>query len=52
LGRPDRLLLISTGNISNTELEHLLLPLMSEIAALFEKHRFIELSRSALVIRA
>lgn len=50
-GRPERLLLISTGNISNADLEQLLLPLVPQIVATFEQHRFLELTRTALVIR-
>jgi predicted nuclease of predicted toxin-antitoxin system len=50
-GRPHRLLLISTGNISNSDLERILLPLIPQIVAAFEMHRFLEVTRSALVIR-
>lgn len=49
-GRPDRLLLISTGNISNSDLERLLLPLLPEITATLETHRFVELTRSVLIV--
>jgi predicted nuclease of predicted toxin-antitoxin system len=49
-GRPDRLLLISTGNISNVDLERILLPLIPEIATAFERHRFVELTRTAIVV--
>lgn len=50
-GRPKHLLLISTGNISNADLERLLLPLVPEIVAAFKGHCFLELTRSMLVVR-
>ena len=50
-GRPAKLLLISTGNITNRELEHLVTPLISAIAAEFRDHSFLELGREGLVIR-
>lgn len=49
-GEPDRLLMISTGNITNTDLEELLLPAMPAILAALQEHRYIELTRTALVI--
>lgn len=48
-GKPYKLLLISTGNISNAELESLLLPQISAIAAAFEQYDYIELTRTALI---
>lgn len=50
-GRPSKLLLISTDNLTNQELEALFTPYLETIAALFEAHRFIELSKTALVVR-
>src|SRR5215471_15861851 len=50
-GRPPRLLLISTGNISNRDLEALVVPLIPDIVREFQTHSFLELGRSGLVIR-
>jgi predicted nuclease of predicted toxin-antitoxin system len=44
------LLLISTGNISNAELEKILRANLSGIEAAFASGRFIELTREALVV--
>lgn len=49
---PWKLLLISTGNITNKELDALLLPQLPAIVEAFETHRFLELSREALIIHA
>ncbi|MBM3130635.1 MAG: hypothetical protein FJ009_18650 [Chloroflexi bacterium] len=48
-GKPYKLLLISTGNISNAELESLLVPQISAIVAAFEQYDYIELTRTALI---
>lgn len=50
--RPDKLLLISTGNISNAEMEQLLAPQLPMIIAAFESASFIELTRSGVVIHS
>ncbi len=50
-GRPEKLLLISTGNITNDELAALLTPLISQIVFEFRSCRFIELSRAGLIVR-
>jgi len=50
-GRPAKLLLISTGNISNRDLEALVVPLILDIVREFQTHSFLELGRSGLVIR-
>lgn len=50
--QPYKLLLISTGNITNHELEALLLPQLSHIAAEFQQHKFLELNRNALIIHS
>ena len=50
-GHPAQLLLISTGNISNRELETLLVPLIPLIVQGFESNSFIEVGRTGLVIR-
>jgi predicted nuclease of predicted toxin-antitoxin system len=47
--RPPKLLLISTGNISNDELEALLLPAMPAILKAFDTASFVELNRSNLI---
>jgi predicted nuclease of predicted toxin-antitoxin system len=49
--RPARLLLISTGNISNRELEALMVPLIPAIVLEFQSHSFLELGRGGIVIR-
>jgi predicted nuclease of predicted toxin-antitoxin system len=49
--RPAKLLLISTGNISNRDLEALLVPLIPDIVREFQAHSFLELSRAGLVVR-
>jgi predicted nuclease of predicted toxin-antitoxin system len=51
-GRPHKLLLISTGNITNRELEALFLPQLPHIVELFQEHRFLELNRTALIIHS
>jgi predicted nuclease of predicted toxin-antitoxin system len=51
-GKPYKLLLISTGNIKNSELEALFLPQLPTIVEAFENARFIELNQSALVIHS
>jgi predicted nuclease of predicted toxin-antitoxin system len=50
--KPDRLLLISTGNISNAELEQLLIPLIPMIAAAFDTASFIEVTRFGVMIHS
>lgn len=49
-GRPYKLLLISTGNITNRDLEELFMPQFAKIVEAFEAHRFVELNRTALII--
>jgi predicted nuclease of predicted toxin-antitoxin system len=50
-GRPARLLLISTGNVSNRDLEALMVPLIADIVREFEANSFLELGRGGLVVR-
>jgi predicted nuclease of predicted toxin-antitoxin system len=50
-GRPARLLLISTGNISNRNLEALMVPLIPDIVREFGSHVFVELGRSGITVR-
>lgn len=50
--RPNKLLLISTGNISNKELEVLLAANFDQIIADLSNNRFIELSRDHVIVHA
>jgi predicted nuclease of predicted toxin-antitoxin system len=50
-GRPAKPLLISTGNISNRDLEALVTPLLPGIIRELQSHSFLELGRTGLVIR-
>ncbi len=47
--KPYKLLLISTGNIRNSELEALLVANLGHIAGGFDQFAFIEITRSALI---
>lgn len=51
-GRPQQLWLLSTGNISNPDLERLIRDNMTQITTLFATCRFIELSRTAIIIHS
>ena len=48
--QPRKLLLISTGNITNAELEALVLPNLAAIVQALSTHDFIEVTRTMLVI--
>lgn len=48
-GKPHKLLLVSTGNIRNSELETLLLLNLKKITDGFGQLSFIEINRSALI---
>ena len=50
-GRPAKLLLVSTGNIRNQELEMLVKPLIPTLDREFQTHSFIEFGRTGLAIR-
>jgi predicted nuclease of predicted toxin-antitoxin system len=50
-GRPAKLLLISTGNISNRALEALVTPLVPDIVREFGLNSFLELGRTGIIIR-
>ena len=50
--RPHKLLLISTGNISNLELETLLVAQLDSIASQFDSFSFIELNRHAIIFHS
>ena len=47
---PEKLLLISTGNISNKELEAILMPCLQSIVEGFAEATFLELTRHALIL--
>jgi predicted nuclease of predicted toxin-antitoxin system len=49
--KPAKLLLVSTGNISNRELEQLMTPLIPHIVQSFQTHSFLELGRTGIIIR-
>ena len=48
--RPDRLLLFSTGNIGDRELETLLIANFDQIIADLTENRFIELTREHVIV--
>ena len=48
--KPYKLLLVSTGNIKNAELERLFLENIQPIAEAFEDYDFVELGRTAFTI--
>lgn len=48
--KPQRLLLISTGNINNRDLEILIRTNIVDITQLFETYHFIELSRIDVIV--
>ncbi len=49
-GRPAQLLLVTTGNIGNAELESIIRSTLGEIVQAFVAYRLVELTRTALVI--
>jgi predicted nuclease of predicted toxin-antitoxin system len=51
LHQPTKLLLVTTGNISNRQLEQLVVPLISRIVAEFQNNSFVELGVSGIIIR-
>ncbi len=50
-GRPAKLLLISTVNMSNRDLEALVIPLVPDIVREFGSNSFLELGQAGIVIR-
>jgi predicted nuclease of predicted toxin-antitoxin system len=48
--KPYKLLLITTGNISNSELEAIFVNQLSRLVNLFEIHQYIELSRDSIIV--
>ena len=51
-GVPPKLLLVSTGNISNDALSRLFTANLSALEDAFETHSFVELSASAITIHS
>ena len=49
--RPAKLLLVSTGNISNRDLEALMVPLIPDIVREFQTRSFLEFGWSGIVVR-
>ena len=49
--RPAQLLLFSTGNISNRDLEALMVPLIPDVIREFQSYDFLELGRAGILIR-
>lgn len=47
---PRKLWLISTGNINNPDLERLIRATLSDVVTLFANHRFIEMSRTNIIV--
>lgn len=48
--QPYKLLLVTTGNIKNPELEALFLNNLTQIIELFEQYSYVELSRNTLIV--
>ncbi len=51
-GTPPRLLLVSTGNISNDALARLFAANLATLVGAFDRHNFIEVNASAITIHA
>lgn len=49
--RPAKLLLVSTGNISNRALEMLVVPLIPDIVREFQANSFLELGQAGITVR-
>lgn len=52
LQRPPKLLLVSTGNITNADLEALFVAQIPAIAAAFESYDYLELTRTTLIFHS
>ncbi len=50
--RPNKLLLISTGNIRNTELETLLIANFDQLISALTENRYVELTREHVIVHA
>jgi predicted nuclease of predicted toxin-antitoxin system len=49
-GKPYKLLLISTGNIKNSELEPLIAANLQQLVELLNVHFYLELNRSGIIV--
>jgi predicted nuclease of predicted toxin-antitoxin system len=49
--KPHKLLLVATGNITNPELEHLLVRNIGVIVTAFETANFVEINRTGVIVR-
>ena len=50
-GRPGKLLLVSTGNISNAGLKRPFLPLVADVAVELQSSSFLELNQAGIIVR-
>jgi predicted nuclease of predicted toxin-antitoxin system len=50
--RPDKLLLISTGNIRNADLESLLIANFEQLIAALTENRYVEMTREHIIVHA
>lgn len=50
--RPSKLLLISTGNLRNAELETLMITSFEQLVAALLEHRYVELTREHVIVHA
>ncbi len=50
--RPPHLLLLSTGNINNANLQQLIMQNLAALESAFRQHHFVELNRSTLTIHS
>jgi predicted nuclease of predicted toxin-antitoxin system len=50
--QPYKLVLVSTGNISNNDLDALLVSNLDPLTAALEGHDFVELSRNAIIVHS
>jgi predicted nuclease of predicted toxin-antitoxin system len=48
--KPYKLLLVTTGNIKNSELEVIFTNYLSTLVDLFQHHSYIEMSRDAIIV--
>ncbi|MCC5628701.1 DUF5615 family PIN-like protein [Nostoc sphaeroides CHAB 2801] len=48
--QPYKLLLITTGNINNSELESLFIANLQSVVELFKQHSYIEISRDTIIV--
>ena len=48
--QPHKLLLVTTGNLKNSELEALFIQNLSQLVELFEQYVYIEMSRDVIVV--